>query len=183
MHLSRRRTDMQMIRTHPQKAARRILPPTGGQNPKKAFPASARRIALQNAAANADRNRSISVPAWSPLTVTASVSQKRTACRCQQTPVPGRHRRCRSSRNAGAPAACWLILPRTARAVRLFCGELLSVRKKHPGSGRRRSADRAHSREPEPRPLSPSYYTRFRRCRQVWIEKNAQKGRFVLKSA
>ncbi len=92
MHLSRRRTDMQMIRTHPQKAARRILPPTGGQNPKKAFPASARRIALQNAAANADRNRSISVPAWSPLTVTASVSQKRTVCRCQQTPVPGRHR-------------------------------------------------------------------------------------------
>lgn len=132
MHLSRRRTDMQMIRTHPQKAARRILPPTGGQNPKKAFPASARRIALQNAAANADRNRSISVPAWSPLTVTASVSQKRTVCRCQQTPVPGRHRRCRSSRNAGAPAACRLILPRTARAVRLFCGELLSVRKSIP---------------------------------------------------
>ena len=87
-----------------------VYPAAGGRSEsKESISRISPEIALQNAAANADRNGSISVPAWSPLTVTASVSQKRTVCRCQQTPVPGRHRRCRCSRNAGAPAACRLI--------------------------------------------------------------------------
>ena len=87
----------------------------------------------------------------------------------RQAPQMQKFPKCRS------PCRLQADFPRTARAVRLFCGELLSVRKKHPGNGRRRSADRAPSREPEPRPLSPSYYTRFRRCRQVRIEKKCTK--------
>ena len=180
MHLSRRRTDMQMIRTHPQKAARRILPPTGGQNPKKAFPASARRIALQNAAATADLNRSIACPHGARSQSQhrslknapyAAVSRLRSPAGTAVRKFP----KCRSSCSPQTDSSVYSArCPAVLRGI-AFCT------KKHPGNGRRRSADRAPSREPEPRLLSPSYYTRFRRCRQVRIEKNAQKGCFVLK--
>lgn len=162
---------MQMIRTHPQNGSA-AHPAADGRSESKE---SISRISPENRVAECSSDRrseqKYRVPAWSPLTATASVSQKTHRMPLSADSGPRQAPQCGSSRNAEAPAARKQILPCTARAVRLFCGELLSVREKRPGS-----AAASDAAAPQAVPLRgnrssgrslPLNYTRFRQSRQV----------------
>ena len=174
--------------------------PAAGERPesKKAFPASARRIScrMQQRLQHTKRKH---MHARMELAHSDSGGLSKThRLRLSAASGPRQAQRARPFRCAGAAARRMQIHPCTAFAVRLFRGELLSVRKT---AFRKRSPHRSGCLPPIRRPCpfaetgssavprcavqtagaaAPLNYTRFRRYSQEYVEEDAQKDYFVL---